>query len=648
MNKNFNLFRLNCMMEDNKSKNYNSIIVSLVSELLFENSNAEIDREDCYSYIVNDLKIKLQKDLFINIIEKSKNFIHTPNQNDVGIILTDKRFAEINDNVANHSIGKHIDDYLEKENLPKELKLSIESLVFQAVYENINSFTIKNIDSIIPKNAKENYSDNEIKTFNDFLSDSNIEKNTVLFNTFLKAVEFAIITSGKGVSEFTKGVFEGKEYLLDANIIFRLLGVGGIERQKSLINLIEQCNHQGIKFFYTNESYQEFKRKVDASISDIKRATENKSIGLLEEMLLENKENFNQGFITHYAESKIAKQVRSPEQYENKIMTDFRILCTKHNISTLSLNGNLKTRDLEKLQNVLYQDKKEIKQYSKYTKTAAKVDATNVLSVKFLRGQNDYNYSDIKSFYLSTDRTLNGILAKKAEEKIAETILPSQLFILHNSLSENGDEKDYEAFTKFLKRRTTEFKYSGQQVLLYIEEIRNYTVEPEYIKEILKAYSDKKYETSLLEIDVEPEYVSIKEFTETFIDNKLKIAEVGDEKYKKVLENAEKEFPKYLNSAKTTVRIVDVIITILLIPITVLILKKFVNDIVIIGIGVLLVESIKFILSSRLSYYSDWTKIIFMNKVEKSSYHKTFKSVDRTYIKKAKEFIGEEIKIWAK
>jgi len=636
------------MMEDNKSKNYNSIIVSLVSELLFENSNAEIDREDCYSYIVNDLKIKLQKDLFINIIEKSKNFIHTPNQNDVGIILTDKRFAEINDNVANHSIGKHIDDYLEKENLPKELKLSIESLVFQAVYENINSFTIKNIDSIIPKNAKENYSDNEIKTFNDFLSDSNIEKNTVLFNTFLKAVEFAIITSGKGVSEFTKGVFEGKEYLLDANIIFRLLGVGGIERQKSLINLIEQCNHQGIKFFYTNESYQEFKRKVDASISDIKRATENKSIGLLEEMLLENKENFNQGFITHYAESKIAKQVRSPEQYENKIMTDFRILCTKHNISTLSLNGNLKTRDLEKLQNVLYQDKKEIKQYSKYTKTAAKVDATNVLSVKFLRGQNDYNYSDIKSFYLSTDRTLNGILAKKAEEKIAETILPSQLFILHNSLSENGDEKDYEAFTKFLKRRTTEFKYSGQQVLLYIEEIRNYTVEPEYIKEILKAYSDKKYETSLLEIDVEPEYVSIKEFTETFIDNKLKIAEVGDEKYKKVLENAEKEFPKYLNSAKTTVRIVDVIITILLIPITVLILKKFVNDIVIIGIGVLLVESIKFILSSRLSYYSDWTKIIFMNKVEKSSYHKTFKSVDRTYIKKAKEFIGEEIKIWAK
>src|SRR5690606_1885765 len=147
-----------------------------------------------------------------------------------------------------------------------------------------------------------------------------------------KAVEFAIITSGKGVSEFTKGVFEGKEYLLDANIIFRLLGVGGIERQTSLTNLVEQCNHQGIKFFYTNESYQEFKRKVDASISDIKRATESKSMALLEEMLIEDKVDFNQGFITHYAQCKIDKKVRSPDQYETKVMADFKTLCHKNKI----------------------------------------------------------------------------------------------------------------------------------------------------------------------------------------------------------------------------------------------------------------------------------------------------------------------------
>ena len=118
------------------------------------------------------------------------------------------------------------------------------------MYENINSFTISNINSIIPIEAEKNYSKEEIKYFNDFLDDNNNDKNIALFNVFLKAIEFAILTSGKGVKEFTKGVFEGKEYLLDANIIFRLLGVGGNERKESLINLISICNYQGIKFGY--------------------------------------------------------------------------------------------------------------------------------------------------------------------------------------------------------------------------------------------------------------------------------------------------------------------------------------------------------------------------------------------------------------
>ncbi|MFA7081349.1 MAG: hypothetical protein WC135_01940 [Bacteroidales bacterium] len=634
------------MIEDNKSKNYNSIIVSLVSELLYDKNNSEIDKKDCYSHIAHNLKINLEKDIFSKIIDSSPNFIQTPNVNDIGIKLTDNKYTEIDENVNKHCISKYISDFLYKSSLSEDLKPAIESLLYQAIYENINSFTVQNIDSLIPDNAKNNYSIEEIKAFNDFLSVPDREKNTALFNTFLKAVEFAIITSGKGVSEFTKEVFKGKEYILDANIIFRLLGIGGKERQESLVNLIEQCNHQGIRFFYTNESYQEFKRKVEASILDIERATENKSITLIEEMLKEDRVEFNQGFITHYAQCKSEKIVRSPDQYELMIMTNFRSLCTKYNINTLSLNGNLRPNEITLLQDELFDKKKLKNEYSNYTKTAAMVDAINVLFVKFIRGQNDYNYSDIKSFYLSTDRTLNRILAEKAEDKIVETILPSQLFILHNSLSEDDDNKDYEEFTKFLKRRTTEFKFSGEQVLTYIDEIRNYTTEPENIKDVLKAYSDKKYNTSLLDVDVEPEYVSIKEFTKTYFDMKLEIAEIGDKKYKKAIDSAINDFPEILKSVKMNMRIIDVILSILLIPITILIMKIMTNNIYIIVLSTILVEIVKFILSSRLSLYSNWTRKIFINKVEQSNYQKTFQSIDKVYMNKANEYVENEINIW--
>jgi len=647
MNKNFNLFRLNCMMDDNKSKNYNSILVSLISELLYENYNSEITREECYHYLVNDLKIRLQKDIFIKIIEKSSNFIHTPNQNDVGIRLNDKKFAEINDNVEKHSIDKHIGDFIKEEKLPTNLRISIESLLYHAIYENINSFTIHNIDSIIPINAKEKFRLDEIDAFNSFLSYQNKEKNNVIFSIFLKAVEFAIITSGKGVNEFTKSVFEGKEYLLDANIIFRLLGIGGKERQLTLINLIDQCNHQGIKFFYTNESYQEFKRKVSAITLEIKRSTENRSVILLEEIINYDKIELNEGFITHYAQCKSKNEVRTPDQYETKIMADFRTLCINQKISPMLTNNNLKAKHVDNLQNLLFKEKKKLNNKSSYTKTAAKVDAFNVLSVKLLRKQNDYNYSDVKSFYLSTDRTLNRILANQAGDKIAETILPSQLFILHNSLSDNENE-DYAAFTQFLKRRTTEFKYTGTQVLTFIDEIRNYTNEPENIKEILKAYSDKKYETSLLEIDVEPEYLSIKDFTEAFLDQKLKNAELGHEKYKNALENAFADLPKFLQSTTTTIKIIDVGITIIVFPVIIFILKKFIEDNTIAILLSIILAAIQFILSSRLNLLTQLAEIIFMNKVRKSSFNKTFKNDDLTYIKEAKDFIKTGIKIWIK
>ena len=35
-----------------------------------------------------------------------------------------------------------------------------------------------------------------------------------------------------------------------------------------------------------------------------------------------------------------------------------------------------------------------------------------------------------------------------------------------------------------------------------------------------------------------------------------------------------------------------------------------------------------------------------MKKAKKSNYHQTFKSVDRTYLNKAKEYVKEDIKIW--
>ena len=633
-------------MDDGKSKNYNSVLVSLVTEMLYENGNKEISRTECYKTIVEELSINVDQDLFYKILEKNKSFEHTPEAEDVLVKLSSKKFQEVDERVQKFSIGHHIEEFVSKNSLDSELVDSTRNLLYQAIYENINSFTIKNVKSLLPISTQEKYNKTEINTFNLFLEDRSHSKNIALFNVFLKAIEFAILTSGKGVKEFSKDLFKGKAYFLDANVIFRMLGVGGDERKESIIKLIDACHHQGIVFTYSSETYREFKRKLSASVVEMNNAASANSMEILEDLYSENEEQFNNSFITHYASLRAKKKVRSPDQYETHLQADFKVLCKKYKIDQDG-NNSLKPGQIEAWTKKLFKKKKDLNKYSRYTRTAAKVDATNVLLVKKLRGSNDHNYSDIKSFYLTTDRTLNSILATENENKIAETILPSQLFILHNSLYDKEENLDYDSFNKFLKRRTTEFKYSGSEVLNYIDEIRNYTSDTENIKEVIRAYADKKYETALLDVDSEPEYKSIKEFAESRLDKKLKRVSLGDEKHLATLKTATDKFPTYLNRSKLIIRSIDILLTLALIPISVLILKTSTDNIYVIGSGVLVIELIKFLISSRSGIFEKWNLGLFMRQVKRSNYYKVTKDVHDDLINEAAEFVkSNSMKIW--
>lgn len=640
MENTFNLFRLNCMMDDNKSKNYNSIIVSLIFELIYERGNKEVSISDCYKYLNSSLNIKIDLELFTSLIEDSKSFVIKSGENDVYLKLKSEKFQEIDSKVQNHSIEFHIESFLNKKRKDENLKEPIMDLMNKSIYENINSFTTSNIKSILPASLKEKFKNEEIEAFNAFLDEDDHIKNIALFNVFLKAIEFAIITSGKGVKQFTKDIFAGKEYCLDSNIIFRLLGIGGEERKESLIKLIEACIHQGIKFKYCINTYQEVTKKIESIVVEINEGTKNQSLKILEEMVASSSFQFNNGFIIDYAQLKIQGLVKSGEQYQLKLLADLKTLLSNYKIE--SIKTSFKAELVEHWQNKLFDKKKELNVY--YTKRAAKVDAVNILLVRQLRGNNDYNYSDIKSFYLTTDRTLNTVMANENREKIAETILPSQLFILHNALSDDEDERDYKAFNKFLKRRTTEFKHNGKEVLHYIDELRNVVSNPDSIKNIIKAYSDKRYETSLLSIDAEPQHRSIKEFAETFMDQQLKGLKSDSEKYQQALKINIEKLPSILSSVKRTIRLLDIFLSIALLPISILLIKSITENLGYVILGTSIIEMVKFLISTKTKLYPNLARNMFIKNVKSTSFYQTH--LDNEFLSKAENMVTNEVNIW--
>ncbi len=630
--KEFDIFRLNCFLNDTEANDFKRIIISLVSEFIFDNNNKEQQLDVCYNHLVNYHKLEIEKDYFINIISNYKHYEQISLQNDVLIKLSSKKFGEINDRLNEHSIEIYIERFLKKKNLPLDLIKSIKEIIHQSVYENISTFSTENLSSLISENLNSNFSNEEINIFNDFLEDNDNEKNTALYNIFLKATEFAIITSGKGVKEFSKDIFKGKRYCLDTNILFRLLGIGGVERQNTLKGLIKSCNHQGITFEFTPHTYQELTKTLKGSVKYLKFAEKKYDLDMLGELTETDPQIFKEDFITHYSKLKSTGQINNPDQYELKMLSNFRNLQEELSFGITKGNIILNDKEQNRLSEYFYKSKKDLPYGTKYTKTAANIDAYNILHVRKLRGENNYNYIDVKSFYLTTDRTLNVILSKDSNLIIPETILPSQLFILHHPYMSNGEEVDYELFLQFVKRRTTEFHFKGGEVLTFINQIRTQTSSKEELRNILTVYADKRYEDSSKSAIEERKVKPLQEIIDTVLDKKIQKGEEDGKELSLIKSNAEKEIIQIHNSTRTIIRTIDIIFTIILIPISIIVFRKFIDDFkIIIGLT-LLIEVLKFLITSKTNIWNISWKYLLNWRLTNSNYFKL--TNDISYIEK--------------
>lgn len=626
----FDLFRLNCFLNDTQANDFKRIVISLVCELIFDKKNQEIKLDECYKHIVNYHKLEIDKDYFTSIITTYKAIEQIPLQNDISIKLTSKKFGEINDRLKEHSVEVYVEKFLAKSNYSSTLLERIKSLLYQAVFENISSFSTENLSSLISAQIHNNFTNDEIEKFNEFLEEPNHDKNTAIYNVFLKATEFAIITSGKGVKEFSKDIFNGKKYCLDTNILFRLLGIGGIERQKTLIDLIKSCNHQGITFEYTSQTLLELKKTLAGSVKYLKVAEKKYDIVALGELTESDPQLFNEDFVLHYSKLRAKREINNPDQYEIKLLADFRTLEEQLGFGLTKGNINIVEKEKIKLSDYLFKGKTELPYGSRYKKAAANIDAYNILYVRSIRGVNNYNYIDVKSFYLTTDRTLNIVLSKDIGNVIPETILPSQLFILHHPYTSNGESVDYELFLQFVKRRTTEFNLKGSEVLTYIDQIRKQTTSKTELRNILLVYADKRYEISNNHNIEERKVRPLQEIIDTIIDKKLEQGKADSGELKLIKENANKRIPIIYNYTKWTIRILDILLTILIIPLTILIVKNITTDFKILIAVTIGVELLKFTITSKTRLWNFvWGKFLEFC-LRKSNYFKL--TMDENYL----------------
>ncbi|MFW5887139.1 MAG: hypothetical protein ACOCUL_05215, partial [Bacteroidota bacterium] len=235
--------------------------------------------------------------------------------------------------------------------------------------------------------------------------------------------------------------------------------------------------------------------------------------------------------------------------------------------------------------------------------------------------------------------TLNKVLSMKDKKNVPETILPSQLFLLHNSSIEK-DENDIKQFVKFIKKRTTEFKLNGSEALRFIEEIRDVTSDINELTSILKAYSDTKYKATYEEVKKYNKVSTFNEFAQGKIDKELWEAKKGDTKYKDALERAiiklKGKFKMSIKLAYTTEFVIYILIGWII-----QIISGNEKISILTSLGLIIISvGVSFIFKDSFGVHKFFKTRIFDFFIKNSHFYKTFGN-DELFIMKTEDIINE-------
>lgn len=643
MRKNINLLRLACLIQDRDNQDFKRVVLSIIFELIYENNNVDLRADELYKATITKSKEPIERDFFDGLITNSKSFDLTNTDNEPLVKLTPKKFEEVEKSISEFSIEPSIESFLINKGYESSKKDVIIKILYQSIYENIYAFNPSNIESLVPDVIKENFSQSELDIFNEFLEFDDPQKNRRLYNQFVKAIEFAILTSGKGVKTFSSQIYTDKTYLLDTNIIFRMLGVGGTERLDTILKLIESCIKQGVKFEYTVRTLQELNNTLDASIGKIIKAEQTKKVEIIQELIADAPHFFNDDFIVQYSRLKNEKKVSNPEQYNLEMKSRFKKLCTDYNIEQANHSVKIENYEINLFAKRLISERKKITSY-RYALKQANVDAYNVLYVRKKRAGNNFNYSEVKSFYLTTDRGLNKILSDDEKTVIPATILPSQLFAIHNPLSDDSEDVDYDNFFSFIKRRTSEFKHRGRDVFSFIQQAQIHTTDKEEIKNLIVTFTDVRYSSSKIESANENVIVKFKDFAKTYFDNRLDEIEDIEDKYNTIEQKGKMDVSSTLTKTKGLTKTIDIISTVLIIPLISIILGLVTNWKVSV-ISLIILEGVKFWLSKKENYNKQIWESLFVKKMKKTAYYKL--TENQQFINEGlKEIEDKEGNVW--
>ena len=494
------LFRLAAVLyaDNNYEVSPKTIHRKVIESILLELGKKESSIHEIIDFSQNNYGITLDEtDIKLIVQSQKQDYFHSITRNgEIIISLTEKRRMALKEKISNKTIDHFINIFGEEyEQLCKNT--NYKEIIYRFIYEVFSNNTAsfqrlldnkKDLSGLINLESNK-YSEKEKEIINNFLRWDNTEKNIAIFNVSSYSLEYCMLTNKKGGNTVRLEDLKNKNFYLDTNIIYRVLGINGENRQKRSITFLNKFKEAGESLYISHPTNTEFKESIKFYTDKIKRYnTPRINSKVFEEFNIAQSDVFD-----FYHKWRIGKINTTVELFESYVFSLYDDFLKKYNI-LIDKNKPFDVSD-SKVDSQLKDLASGITSYKQQEGNdsigSSLFDAENILWIEYKREGKDLNLFETKYFFVSTDQALRRWDYHRTNSSPV-VIQPSQwMSILLRYFNCTSD--DYKSFVSFLNMKSNDVIIDSEKLHIVLAGISQMTENIEHQTFLLKNLIESKF-----------------------------------------------------------------------------------------------------------------------------------------------------------
>lgn len=357
--------------------------------------------------------------------------------------LSTKGTEQLHKREKTNSLKVYINQFLDTHNTEYNItKDELENLLEKFIYQRFNE-NLKEISDILNhclaiKDYDNDYDEHEKQVINEFLNWDNSSKNKCVYSLIAKAYDYCMINSKcqSNALDFSK-----INLYLDTNIIFRLMGINGSQRESSVKSLIDKSRTAGINLKVSNFVKEECEYTINSQIQLlIDNTTRMNSLLPPTAMSFAEEKSISMDFYRRYYDwVRDGNKHRNYDAFTKTIRRDYNKIIEGFE----SDDKNTTFRVVYPTQFVQYYDSLYLQKQDKHT---TEIDVNSVLMILEKRKTD----MDKESFLISADQKLISWLRETFPGQKAIADFPSAWLSIILKYIGREKESDYKAFCQFI------------------------------------------------------------------------------------------------------------------------------------------------------------------------------------------------------